>query len=200
MKKLTVLLAAVLMVFSSTIARADGGFLIKAGITAQSIGELKNSGLSAIKGATRWEAGVGYQTGTFSGFAFQPELLYKAKGVTFDDNTKCTMSYLELPVNIQWGIDLLIARPFVFISPFIGVNLGSNFNKASLDSEFFKDAVKKIEGGFGVGLGVDISKFQVTAKYNWDFGGVANWDEYVTGLKDMKKGDGLFEVAIAFKF
>ena len=45
------------------------------------------------------------------------------------------MNYVEVPVNIQWGPDLLIARPFVFASPFIGYNLKNRFSKETTLAE-----------------------------------------------------------------
>ena len=144
---------------------------------------------------------MGGRPGTLAGFSLQPEILYKAKGLKFGDDTKVTVKYLEVPVNIQWGIDLLVARPFIFASPYVGFKLKQSYSQVSSLLPFdFDDAVNKVCGGFGLGLGLDIAHFQITAKYDWDFGGVANWNEYVSAVKAIKKSDGMFELAVAFKF
>lgn len=197
MKKKFILCLVIILSSFLTPANAKSGFLIKGGLTFQNMSSVKDLG---IEGATRWEAGLGFQTGTLAGFALQPEILYKAKGLKFGDETKVTVSYLEVPVNIQWGIDLLVARPFIFASPYVGVKLGQKYSNESLTGSDFETAVNKICGGFGLGLGIDILSFQVTAKYDWDFGGVANWEDYISDVKGIKKADGMFELAVAIKF
>ena len=197
MKKKILLCMVVILSSFLTPAHAKGGLLIKGGLTFQNMSSVKDLG---IEGATRWEAGVGFQTGTLAGFALQPEVLYKAKGLKLEDETKVTVSYLEVPVNVQWGIDLLVARPFIFASPYVGFKLGQRYSSESQTGGDFDTAVNKVCGGFGLGLGIDILHVQVTAKYDWDFGGVANWEEYISDVKNIKKADGMFELAVAIKF
>lgn len=201
MKKTLTLLLAVMLTSALFQANAKGSFLIKGGLTFQNMKSVSELTSLGIKGATRWEAGLGFQTGTFAGFSFQPEVLYKAKGLKFGDDTNVTVKYLEVPVNIQWGVDLLVARPFIFASPYVGFKLKQSYSQvSSLLPIDFDAAVNKVCGGFGLGLGLDIAHFQITAKYDWDFGGVANWNEYVSAVKEIKKADGMFELAVAFKF
>jgi hypothetical protein len=59
------------------------------------------------------------------------------------------MHYIQLPVNIQWGLDLMLFRPFVMVSPFLSYQLakessikGMNWNTDKL--------------GYGIGLGADV--------------------------------------------
>lgn len=200
MKKTLTLLLAVMLTSALFQANAKGSFLIKGGLTFQNMKSVSELTSLGIKGATRWEAGLGFQTGTLAGFSLQPEILYKAKGLKFGDDTNVTVNYLEVPVNIQWGVDLLIARPFIFASPYVGFKLKQSYSQVSLLPIDFDAAVNKVCGGFGLGLGIDISHFQITAKYDWDFGGVANWNEYVSEVKAIKKSDGMFELAVAIKF
>lgn len=197
MKKIVILLAAAaaLMLSSAVSAKAEG-LIVKGGLTytsASTVQELKN-------GKSGWEFGAGFQTETFSGLSLQPELLYKVKGVTLSDATKVDMNYLELPVNVQWGIDLLIARPFIFASPFIGCNLGTKFSKESDLAATVKESVQKFEYGFGAGIGLDLFKFQITAKYNWNFGKIASWGDYKEKISGLDPAAGTIEIALGLKF
>ena len=120
--------------------------------------------------------------------------------VAFDQTlVTTTSSFIELPVNVQWGVDLLMLRPFVFASPYVGFNIG---NKISGISGTFNN--NKVTGGVGLGLGLEISKLQITAKYNWDFGGVASWNDYWSMMgerfKNLKLKEGSFHIGLAFIF
>jgi len=202
MKRVTTILASLLL-FSGIEANAEG-FLIKGGLTFQSFSDFKTAVEDlSVKGFTQWEAGLGYQTGSVAGFCFQPELLYKAKGVKIEneiEQASIKMSYLEVPLNIQWGLELFVTRPFIFVSPYFGFNLGNKVDGTKALGEVVKEIATKFEYGLGLGLGLEISKFQITAKYNWDFGGVASWSEYWEEVKNVKTSEGMVEVAIAFIF
>lgn len=198
----SLIVSAALMIVAAD-ANAEG-FVIKGGLAFQNL----NSGVEALKNASfktklGWTAGIGYQTATWGGFSLQPEVLYRSKSietVAFDQTlVTTTSSFIELPVNVQWGIDLLMLRPFVFASPYVGFNIG---NKISGISETI--TTNKVTGGVGLGLGLEISKLQITAKYNWDFGGVANWNDYWSHMgdqfKNLKLKEGSFHIGLAFIF
>lgn len=201
--KLYSFIVSAALLFVAADANAEG-FVIKGGLAFQNL----NSGVEALKNASfktklGWTAGIGYQTATWGGFSLQPEVLYRSKSietVAFDQTlVTTTSSFIELPVNVQWGIDLLMLRPFVFASPYVGFNIG---NKISGISETI--TTNKVTGGVGLGLGLEISKLQITAKYNWDFGGVANWNDYWSHMgdqfKNLKLKEGSFHIGLAFIF
>ena len=196
---------AILMFACSGEARAEG-FLIKGGLAFSSVSDAESvlTEISNIKGATQWEAGIGYQTGTWAGFCFQPELLYRSKGLNYetfaDEEQKLRWHNLELPLNVQWGLDLLVMRPFIFVAPYIGINLASTLNGEKLSETSLEDAVGGFQYGLGLGVGVDISKFQVTAKYNWDFGSAVSWGDYWESVTGIETSTGAFEVAVAIIF
>lgn len=201
--KLYSFIVSAALLFVAADANAEG-FVIKGGLAFQNL----DSGVEALKNASfktklGWTAGIGYQTATWGGFSLQPEVLYRSKSietVAFDQTlVTTTSSFIELPVNVQWGIDLLMLRPFVFASPYVGFNIG---NKISGISGTFTN--NKVTGGVGLGLGLEISKLQITAKYNWDFGGVANWNDYWSMMgeqfKNLKLKEGSFHIGLAFIF
>lgn len=196
MKRIAIIFAAAAALILSSVTANAEGLVVKGGLTytsASSVQDLKN-------GKSGWEFGAGYQTETFGGLSIQPELLYKVRGVTLSDATNVSMNYLEIPVNVQWGIDLLIARPFIFVSPFVGCNLNTKFSKESELAATIKDSVKKFEYGFGAGLGLDFFRFQITAKYNWNFGNIASWSDYKEKISGLDPAAGTIEIALGLKF
>ena len=77
------------------------------------------------------------------------------------------MGYLEFMTSVQWGLDLIVARPFLDVSPFVGYAL----NGAGAVEELWKeDAVNKLDYGIGIGAGLDLWKLQLVCRYNWNMG------------------------------
>lgn len=107
-----------------------------------------------------------------SGFSIQPSLLYQVKGTNTDvDGVSFStkVGYLELPVSFQWGPDLILFRPFFDVTPFAGY--GFNNKTESQDGDVIRnswDGANRWEYGVGAGIGLDIWKFQVIARYNWN--------------------------------
>ncbi len=210
MKKIMIFCASALMILSSVSAQAEG-FLIKGGLAFQNVNTaldaVKTVDFASPKGRIGWCAGVGYQTSTWGGFSLQPEVLYRAKSLqlpgTSSDLFNASLSYLEVPLNVQWGIDLFFLRPFIFAAPYVGFKLGEK-SELPVFEEVIKSFAKKVSGGVGLGLGLEISKVQITAKYNWDFGGVINWSDYWNRMgdqfKNLKTKEGAFEIGLAIVF
>src|SRR5574344_1049937 len=79
---------------------------------------------------------------------------------------------VKLPLGIQWGIKLGPVRPYATVVPYIGYALSHNLDVA-IDQETLKKYWNAFDWGVGVGVGIDIWKFQVSAKYNWALGNLA---------------------------
>ena len=193
MKKLSLLLVSILCL--GVLNAGAQGFIVKGGWN------YSKSDIKDIKdGHSGWQVGVGFQTGSAYGFSFQPELLYKVDGLKFSDGAKLDMNKLELPLNVQWGPDLLIARPFVFAGPYFGYNFktrGKNLTEAEVK------ALNNFEWGVGIGLGINIWKLQVAGKYNWNFGTFADVDSAQTAMAhfDSLKGHPrTFEISVGLRF
>lgn len=212
MKKVYSILAAAMLVLSTVSASAQGGVIIKGGLTYGNITPTNLESLSGylkdfnFKSFTGWHVGAGYQTDAVLGFSFQPELVFNVKGtkVAGDENMRWRMSYLELPVNIQWGIDLMVAKPFIFASPYVGycvsnkvlVNDKSSIVASVITDELAQNA-KRFEYGVGVGLGCNIARFQITAKYSWNFGAISSSDWMQTLKSGTAQG---LEVSVGLRF
>ena len=89
------------------------------------------------------------------------------------------MGYLEFMASIQWGLDLILLRPFVDVSPFVGYALNGDLGAMS---DLWKgDGVNKLDYGLALGAGLDFWKFQLVARYSWNFG---NLMKTVDALED----------------
>ena len=194
MKKLSLLLVSILCL--GVLNAGAQGFIIKFGYnySKSSVKDLKD-------GHNGWQAGIGYQTESAKGFSFQPELLYKVDGLKFSDGAKLDLSHLELPLNVQWGPDLLIARPFVFAGPFVGYNFKRPGGHGISEEEV--KALNRFEWGVGVGLGLNIWKIQIAGKYNWNFGPFAdtkNIQQAMSHIESLSSFPRSFEISIGFRF
>ncbi len=193
MKKLTLLIVSILCI--GVLSANAQGLVIKGGwnYNKSSVKDIKD-------GHSGWQAGVGYQTGSAAGFSFQPELLYKVAGLKLSDAADLRLSYLELPLNLQWGPDLLIARPFIFAGPYVGYRL--RIPGKGIDDEV-AEALRKFEYGLGIGLGINVWKLQVTGRYNWNFGSfadVTSAQQVLQQYESLKGKPRTIEICVGLKF
>ena len=149
------------------------------------------------KNMTLYHAGVVYKADLGAGFALQPMLTYQVKGADmereFSDINKVVKSktgFAELSLGLQWGIDLLAFRPFVFAEPFVGYMLtgnesfslaGSSVSIDSIDNAI-NDAKNKLEYGFGLGAGLEItSHIQLSCQVFQNLGKLYDQGQFDTG-------------------
>ncbi len=174
-------LAAVFVLVWTGDAFAQGRFGVMGGINFSKI-EAQSINRSSM---TKFHAGVTYQLKLPLGFSIQPALLYNVKGaklggVNYEGagmNNDLTVGYIEIPVSVQWGPDLLLFRPFLDITPYIGYGLHNRISAnvpgietQSLVNVWDSAALNRFEYGIGVGIGLEIWKFQLIGRYNWNLG------------------------------
>lgn len=176
-------------------------FGITGGLTSSS-SKIKDVSTKSI---ALYHAGITAEIPLGAGFAFQPSLLYQMKGMSLDKWTDSTgqqinqdfetkVGYLELPLQLQWGPDLWLFRPYGFVEPFAGYKI--NAGKSDYSEE-----LRKVEYGLGLGAGIDIWHLQFSAKYFWNFGGIYNSDIQNTAntIKEGSNFNGIaFSLAIFF--
>ena len=195
MKKIVLSVIALLLVLNLS---AQGHWGIKAGVNLPS--DLKVNTSEARKdawgGRTGWHAGLVLQANIPGiGLSFQPELLYSTTKYSGPvTNSDMEFSHLELPVNILWGIDLLLLRPFVVAAPYINycVKYGEEWMKAK-DLEW-----NDFGYGFGLGAGIEIWKLQIMGKYNWSLGNLSKVKSSDWGLDKSKLNNFQLSIAILF--
>lgn len=180
--------AAVMAVLFSVAASGQGArFGVTAGFTSSDARSIKDFDFKSV---AQYNVGVTCNLPLLLGFSIQPSLLYQSKSLNADmgvASAKTTVGYLELPVQVQWGLDLLLARPYVFAEPFVGVGLNTTTKASSTIAgsgtikEAGFDVINRMEYGVALGAGLDIWKLQVSLKYFWNLGRLVDKNGVVGG-------------------
>lgn len=202
MKKIFIACAAVLMLFSVQ-ASAIGRWGVTGGMNFNSA-TIKDVKMEAQAG---WNLGLTYNLDLPLGLSLQPSLVYSQKGALIGaEQVKITQTVgsVNLPVSVQWGPDLLIARPFIDVTPYVGYSL---VNKADANILTLKEELtgkNAFDYGLGVGAGLDIWKFQAIVRYNWNFGVLGSLKDFtginVGDLKSEHETFGGVSVHLAYFF
>jgi hypothetical protein len=208
MKRNLLLLVACLLVSLQGFCQ----FGVKAGMNFNSLGDVKadydkssiaNSLESAVQNKTGFHVGVLYKFQIpLVGVAVQPELIYsQTKGdVKLEYSglsamkSEISVDYLQLPVSLQWGLDLILLRPFIQVVPYIGycINKDTSIKDLKLKTNDFNY-------GVGLGAGLDVWKLQVSGRYCWDLGNMADYEW--NGLSTLKGGKNKgFQLSLALFF
>ena len=200
---ITLLLAGTVALFSAVESFAEHNFGVVGGVTMSSL-NLKEF---SSRLATRYHAGLTYRFDLPAGFAIQPSVLYHVKGADFKADAKelrFDVGYIDVPVSIQWGPDLLLFRPFLDVTPFVGI--GVNNAVAYKDA---KDGVGKAndwedfsrwEYGIGLGVGLDIWRFQLIGRYNWNLGNLARLGSEGTAINKVLSQSNFSGVTVSLAF
>ena len=154
-----------------------------------------------VKAKTGWSAGATCLFDLPLGFSLQPSLVYHQKGADINDEVSQTMGYVELPVSVQWGPDLLIFRPFLDATPYVGYALSYESTDPNVG---WKD-LNRFEYGLGIGGGINVWRLQFIARYNWTFGSLYGfeWKDVLPNIKDMSvvnENFGGVTLSLAFLF
>lgn len=160
-----------------------------------------------VKAKTGWSAGATCLVDLPLGFSIQPSLLYHQKGANITNEIAQNMGFIELPVSVQWGPDLLVFRPFLDVTPYIGYALSNEVTTPLADFKFSSwQGKERFEYGLGIGAGINVWKLQVIARYNWNFGSLYNvegWDDIKSELKGLSAENENFggvTLSLAFLF
>ena len=208
MKRIIALLAIVAASLSLA-TRAHAQFGVIAGLTSS---KASVSSSVDVDNISLYHAGLVYKFDLGAGFAIQPGVLYQVKGANLgsldtasSDDFKLKTGYVEVPVSLQWGPDLLAFRPYAFAEPFIGYQISTTDSGNASFSDWTKQAKNKFEYGFGLGGGLEIaSHIQLSVQWFKNLGAMfgdnvksadAAWSE----VKDVKNFQGVkFSLAILF--
>lgn len=161
--------------FGGKLSAGNFGVIGGANFSTTNIKEIQSNTM------TQWHAGLAYNMNLPLGFHLQPALLYSVKGANLNvSEINFSVGYLELMASVQWGIDLILFRPFLDVSPFVGCAVNSVGDLTGL----WKNGGNTLEYGAGVGGGLDIWRFQLVARYNWNFGKLFNTTDNYEALKN----------------
>ena len=160
-----------------------------------------------VKAKTGWSAGATCLVDLPLGFSIQPSLLYHQKGANITNEIAQNMGFIELPVSVQWGPDLLVFRPVLDVTPYIGYALSNEVTTSLADFKFSSwQGKERFEYGLGIGAGINVWKLQLIARYNWNFGSLYNvegWDDIKSELKGLSAENENFggvTLSLAFLF
>lgn len=148
---------------SSSDRSSSWRFGIKGGLNVATLGNLSHPSISED-----FSSFVGFSAGVVTSFSLpvqgmtlQPELYYLSNGFKVSSDN-FSIGYLHLPINLQVGLDLILLRPFLMVSPYISYAL---YN--SSDNSW--TSLNRFDYGIGVGGGIDFWRMQLQVKYNWSF-------------------------------
>ncbi len=203
MKKLIISAIALLLIFSvQTSAQIKVGATAGMNFNTAKFTELQTSPKAG------WNAGLTLLVDLPLGLSIQPSVVYSQKTTVIANGIDQVTNYIDIPVSLQWGPDLLIFRPFLDATPFIGYALSSKTQLV----EDLKDTVntkdlsnKGLQYGLGLGGGINVWKLQVVARYCWNFGLLQNLNDFKEHLNSEElvttdKNFGGLMVNVAFFF
>ncbi len=153
---------------------------VKGGIDFISLNKFEVGAIpETISTYTGFTAGIAFSFDLpVQGMTLQPELNYVSKGARIKgqrSTTNLRLDYIELPVNLQVGLDLILMRPYLMVSPYIGCAVYRQ--PANLSWDY----LKRFEYGIGIGGGIDVWRLQLQVKYNWNIGGMVKSKEGTSG-------------------
>jgi hypothetical protein len=211
MKKLVSFLAAVIISVIASFNADAGRFGIKGGVNVTNL-NIENV---ESMGALGYSAGITWQWNLPLWFAIQPDLVYHVKATNLDQiGSQLSFGTVEFCPNIQWGPRFANKniRLFAQASPFVGYAISKNVSEGEgeLSPEIkdildqygasdMWDNVNRVSCGCGLGVGVQLWAFQVTAQYVWNFGSLANVSK-VTSKSFNDANFGGYNVTLALMF
>ena len=109
-----------------------------------------------------------------------------------------------MPLNLQYGLDLSLLRPYIQVAPFIGydfLNVTSDTQSGNTLGTVTTDA-NRFEYGLSVGGGLDLmNRVQLSVTYNWNFGPVANLSAYKDQVAGIERRNArCLQVSLAYLF
>ena len=170
---ITIVLIALSAMISSHEVSAQHSFGVLGGFSFTN----SNDNNANIGTQTRFNAGLTYQLKLPFGFSIQPAIIYHSKSANMknvegvDGALKTICGYVEVPVSVQWGPDLVLFRPFLDVTPFFGYGVNAEVNSAAGSTKRWNETgLNRWEYGLGLGVGLEIWRFQIIGRYNWNFG------------------------------
>ena len=214
MKRTLILIAAAVLAFSATVS-AQVKFGVTAGMNFNSA-KIADVKMDAKAG---WNVGATLQFDLPLGFSIQPSVVYMHKAAGYETpnfsseiigDIKSQLQFVQtvgsvvVPISVQWGPDLLVARPFIDVTPYVGYAFA---NKLKTDFAGIEETVKGGNGldyGLGLGAGLNVWKLQAIVRYNWNFGVLGNYKDFTNidlgSLKTESETFGGITVSLAYFF
>jgi hypothetical protein len=202
MKKIILLVAAVALTLSSCSQELEFG--LKAGLSADNIKLNNTNGLTtSVEGNNTFNFGA---YGRFKvmviGLFVQPEIIFnkRASNITLTDNGKSytfshSANYIDVPVLVGFKM-LKLFR--IYGGPNFQFMTKQNTDINSLNNaDFQKVDLKKNTTGVQLGVGLDLLKFRVDAKYDFNAGSMGSAFSYKDTAPTITNG--MITLQVGFK-
>jgi hypothetical protein len=152
---------------------------------------------------------IGFHVGILSeiplsgNLCLQPAILYSAKGSKYSfmsEEFKASPSFIEIPVNVVYKIDLGVAKLLLNAGPYAAYGIGGkyDFDGDPVDIVFGTsedDDMKPLDFGLNIGAGVEISHIIISANYGL---GLANLSPVTSNDEEIKNKVIGFSLAYLF--
>jgi len=128
-------------------------------------------------------------------FSLRPELLFTAKGASFDfDETtrsEVKLSYVELPVSLQWHLLVLLNVHAGMYASLLVDSKGKlkDANGNVIASDFDKNNFNTIDYGWHIGGGIDLGNMGLHLRVSRGLRGIAKEGSIQDYLGDLKNGN-----------
>ena len=169
MKRVLLLMALCLTLFA-TRAHAQFSFGVTGGVNLTTAKYYKTD----VKDPVGCFAGVVCNVDLPHGFSIQPGVQFCSKAAVVNELSEFKVNYIEVPVSIQWGQDLIVFRPFIDAGVLAGYHLYDRKKTSYVDDLViytnYPTDLQRLEYGVSLGGGIDIWKLRLTAKYFWNMG------------------------------
>jgi hypothetical protein len=191
MKKVLVVIAVAILTVGA--AQAQFKFGVRAGLNLTNQ-KLSSSGISISPDSKAgFQIGVVGDLSVSDALAIQPGIVFATLGCKLGD-TKTSLNYIQVPINVQYKFDLGSVQLFPQAGPYLGFAIGGKYKEdgESMDlkigNDELEDDYKAFDFGLGIGAGIQFAKsFQAVVGYNF---GLINIDP--AGGSDYKvKNNGL---------
>lgn len=186
MKKLIVFSLLAVLTISASAKDKFIRFGITGGLTStQSVADMKANGLDKAA-LGDFNGGIAFKFKPILGLSIQPSLVYATKTGYMEADHQVKNSYIQLPLQLQYGINIFGVRPYLFAEPYLSYCLGTKITDLSQTVDDIVADSKGLEYGIGAGLGVNLWFFQVAVRYSWGLGSLSNfnWDTVKESLSE----------------
>lgn len=208
MKK--IFLGLIALTFLAVATQAQVTFAPRVGFNMANIG---GDNADDFKMKSGMQIGAVANIGFSDALSLQPALLFSQKGTKedWDDATiKMSLNYLELPINVVYGLNLGGNQLQFFAGPYLGYGISGKissdvegfedidvqFISDAIDADEDKAAVAPLDLGFNIGAGYKINNIQIQADYGL---GLANINPLYDGkASENTNTNGLIQLSVAY--
>lgn len=152
--------------------------------------------------------------------SFEPGLMLSTKGfkmsiegsemgISYENEIKVNLVYLDIPLNLKAGLDVGGAKVYGLVGPYVGIGMtGKMKGEVTVGGETVEDEddiewgsdeeksdLKRLDFGLTVGAGVEVSSFEVGLSYGL---GLANISPYTED--GYKVANRVFAISVGYKF